>query len=106
MNRQVIQFLEEVQNELSYQEEAKQAETIEDILQICVKLGYKIKIQELKIGIKNQLEAKKVYDTKKFYVGSIGNHNFKFKKIPEGIRGLDYLNPNIINLCRQQIVFS
>jgi hypothetical protein len=101
MNRQVIQFLEEVQNELSYQEEAKQAETIEDILQICVNLGYKLTIQELTIGIKKQLEAKKEYDTKKFYVGFIENHNLKFKKIPEGIGGLDYLNTKIITACQE-----
>ncbi|MFM5891012.1 MAG: Nif11-like leader peptide family natural product precursor [Dolichospermum sp.] len=104
MTRQVIQFLEEVQNELGYQEEVKKAETVEDILQVCVKLGYKLTIQDLTIGIKEQLEAKKEYDTKKFYVGFIENHNLKFKKIPEGIGGLDYLNTNIITVCQENVL--
>ena len=104
MNTEIIQFLEKIENDPICQEEAKQAETIEDILKICVNLGYKLTIQDLTIGIKEQLEAKKEYDTKKFYVASIGNHNFKFKKIPEGIGGLDYLNIKIITACQEIVL--
>ncbi|MBE9057522.1 Nif11-like leader peptide family natural product precursor [Sphaerospermopsis sp. LEGE 08334] len=104
MNTEIIQFLEEIENDPICQEEAKQAEKIEDILQICVNLGYKLTIQDLTIGIKEKLEAKKEYDTKKFYIGFIENHNFKFKKIPEGIGGLDYLNTNIITVCQKNVL--
>jgi hypothetical protein len=104
MNTEIIQFLEKIENDPICQEEVKKAETVEDILQVCVKLGYKLTIQDLTIGIKEQLEAKKEYDTKKFYVGFIENHNLKFKKIPEGIGGLDYLNTNIITVCQENVL--
>ncbi|MBD2442005.1 Nif11 family protein [Dolichospermum sp. FACHB-1091] len=105
MIEQVTQFFEEVNNEASWQEKVKEVKDIDSLIKIAQKEGgYNFTQKDLKIGINNLLKIKVYNNAKKRCEATFffAESKFEFKKVPEGIGGLDYLNSKIINLFKQQ----